>query len=262
MINGGPVVLFDIDGNQTATATGSAIPTAALQIGGSDGTNLLAVRVDSSGRTIAVGAAAVGGAPAGNPVYIAGLDGTNLRALLTDTSGRQVMVGAAADGAAVTGNPVLMAGQDGTNAQSIFTDSTGRQIVVGAAADGAAVTGNPVLIAGQDGTNAQTLLTDSSGRLQVGVTASAAATATLSNVASSATSVTLLAANANRLGAIIVNDGTARLYVKFGTTASTTSFTVLMPPGGYYEVPFAYTGRIDGIWSVANGSARVTELEA
>jgi hypothetical protein len=72
--------------------------------------------------------------------------------------------------------------------------------------------------------------------------------------------VSLLVANAARLGATIYNDGTANLFVKLGTTASTTSFTVRVLSQGYYEVPFGYTGAIDGIWSVANGSARITEL--
>lgn len=85
-------------------------------------------------------------------------------------------------------------------------------------------------------------------------------TATLSNVASSATSVTILASNTARLGASVYNDSTQNLYLKFGTTASTTSFTVLLATNAYYEVPGGYTGIIDGIWSSANGSARVTEL--
>ena len=50
------------------------------------------------------------------------------------------------------------------------------------------------------------------------------------------------------------------LYVKFGTTASATSYTVKMVADAYYEVPFGYTGRIDGIWASANGNARVTEM--
>lgn len=90
-------------------------------------------------------------------------------------------------------------------------------------------------------------------------------TATLSNVSASASSVTLLSANANRLGATITNDSTADLYVKFGTTASATSFTVILDgvagvAKSYYEVPYNYTGRIDGIWASATGAARVTEL--
>lgn len=89
-----------------------------------------------------------------------------------------------------------------------------------------------------------------------------ASTSTLSNVSGSASSVTLLSSNSARLGATIFNDSTASLYVKLGTTASTTSFTILMGPNSYYEVPGGYTGRIDGIWSSAAGAARITELSA
>lgn len=89
-------------------------------------------------------------------------------------------------------------------------------------------------------------------------------TGTATPVANSITSVTLLAANANRKGATIFNDDTAvtgaTLRIKFGATASATSFVYAIPPQGYYEVPFGYTGVIDGIASAASGSARITEL--
>lgn len=85
-------------------------------------------------------------------------------------------------------------------------------------------------------------------------------TGTTTTVAASATSVTLLSANANRLGATIYNDSAfANLFVKLGATASTTSFAVRLTPNGYYEVPYGYTGIIDGIWSVASGNARIVE---
>lgn len=89
------------------------------------------------------------------------------------------------------------------------------------------------------------------------------ATATLSNVASSATTVTVLASNANRKGMMVFNDSTSVLYLKFGATASTTSYTVQIASNGYYEMPaspYMYTGICDGIWSSANGNARVTEI--
>lgn len=84
--------------------------------------------------------------------------------------------------------------------------------------------------------------------------------ATLTNVASSTSSVELLAANGKRSGAIIYNDSTAILYVKFGATASTSSYTVQVPSQGSYNLPApAYAGEVDGIWASANGNARVTE---
>jgi hypothetical protein len=85
-------------------------------------------------------------------------------------------------------------------------------------------------------------------------------TATLTNVSSSVTNVTVLASNTARKGATVFNDSTSAVYLKFGATASATSFTVKMAAGAYFEVPFGYTGIIDGIWVSANGSARVTEL--
>jgi len=94
----------------------------------------------------------------------------------------------------------------------------------------------------------------------VTVTPSTSATATPTSVASSATSVSLLAANSSRKGSTIWNNSTANLYVEFGATASTTAFTARLGAGGYYEVPFTYTGTVSGIWDAVNGSALVREF--
>lgn len=91
---------------------------------------------------------------------------------------------------------------------------------------------------------------------------SSGGTATLTNVNDAATNATLLSANSSRMGFSIFNDSTSTLYMKFGTTASSTSYSVRIDPYGYYEMfgHGVYTGRIDGIWSVdSSGAARVTE---
>lgn len=83
------------------------------------------------------------------------------------------------------------------------------------------------------------------------------------SVAASASSVTVLAANANRRGATVTNDaGGAILYLlnQTGGTASLTNYTVPIAPNQYYEVPFGYTGALIGIWASASGNARVTEF--
>lgn len=88
-------------------------------------------------------------------------------------------------------------------------------------------------------------------------------TATITTVASQDTNITILAANPNRIGATIFNNDTGVLYLKFGATATaTTSNTVVIAAGGYYEVPApVYRGIIDGIWVTSGtGSANVTEL--
>lgn len=89
-------------------------------------------------------------------------------------------------------------------------------------------------------------------------------TATCSNVASSASSVNLFAANPGARLRTIFNDSTQILYVKFGVTASTSSYTVQIAASGYYEFPQdsngkVYDGTVDGIWASANGNARLTE---
>lgn len=107
----------------------------------------------------------------------------------------------------------------------------------------------------QDGSG--TALTSTAGSLNV---VQQAATATLANVSGSASSVTLLSSNSARKGGSIYNDSTALLYVKFGSTASTTSFNVLLAASAYFEINAGYTGRIDGIWASATGTARVNEI--
>ena len=88
-----------------------------------------------------------------------------------------------------------------------------------------------------------------------------ASTATLTNVCSSTSDTSLLAANSNRLGVIIYNDSTATLYLKFGTGASSTSFTYYIATKTTWEMETQrYTGAINGCWSSTNGTARITEL--
>lgn len=87
-----------------------------------------------------------------------------------------------------------------------------------------------------------------------------ASSSSVASVAGSATSVSCLASNANRLGATIYNDSAADLYVKLGATASTTSFTVKVFQDGLFVIPFGYTGVIDCIWSSASGAARTLEV--
>lgn len=85
--------------------------------------------------------------------------------------------------------------------------------------------------------------------------------ATLANVTSSATSVTLFAAAANPAGRFVFNDSSAILYIKFGSTAaSTTSHTIAVAAGGYFTFPGpVYGGQVTAIWASANGFARTTQ---
>lgn len=104
------------------------------------------------------------------------------------------------------------------------------------------------------------------GLLRVSSVSSQPTAGATSTVAGSASSVTILASNTSRLGASVFNeqptDGTGEiLYLLLdAAVASTTNYTVQVPPNDYYEVPFNYTGEIRGIWGSALGDARITEL--
>lgn len=88
-----------------------------------------------------------------------------------------------------------------------------------------------------------------------------ASTGVNTSVAGAASDTSLLAANAARRGATVFNDSTVTLSLLLGATAaSATNFTMKVAAGGYYEVPFGYTGAVRGIWASATGNARITEL--
>lgn len=115
------------------------------------------------------------------------------------------------------------------------------------------------LLRGINGTSFLNVLVDSAGNLLTSKRKTT--TATHTNVNDTASSTTLLASNTSRQGATIFNDSTSTLYLKLGATASTTSFTAKLYEDDYYEVPFDYTGIIDGIWSSdASGAARIVEF--
>lgn len=102
---------------------------------------------------------------------------------------------------------------------------------------------------------------DAQGDHVTGFDSSRPATAAITSVASSATSVSLLAANAARRRVIVHNDSTKTLRIAFGVAASATVFSVIVPSKAQYESPLNdYTGELFGIWDSANGSARVTEI--
>jgi hypothetical protein len=71
---------------------------------------------------------------------------------------------------------------------------------------------------------------------------------------------TIAIANSARLGCQIFSEGPGNLHVTLGTaTTSTSSYTVRLASGDYYEVPSNYTGLIGGIFATS-GTARVTQV--
>lgn len=87
-------------------------------------------------------------------------------------------------------------------------------------------------------------------------------TGTLTTVADNSASVTILASNANRVKALITNDSSARLYLRFeAAAASTANYGVSLAQFETWE-ELNYTGEIRGIWATdpGDGAARVTEF--
>jgi hypothetical protein len=123
-------------------------------------------------------------------------------------------------------------------------------------AGGYVTTAAPAYTTGQ--LNALSL--DTAGNLRVSAITNKAATSTTTNVAASVTNTNLLASNATRILATLYNDSSSIVFIKLGTTASATSFSIKLHPNSYWEVPTDYTGNIDAIWNTAAGNMRVTEL--
>jgi hypothetical protein len=124
---------------------------------------------------------------------------------------------------------------------------------------GIVTTAAPTYTTGQ--VNALSL--DTAGNLRVAgsFVIDKSSTGTITSVAASATSATVLASNAARVGAAIYNDSANILYLALSASAaSLTAFTIRIMPNSYYDLPVDYTGQINGIWNGNVGSARVTEF--
>lgn len=97
----------------------------------------------------------------------------------------------------------------------------------------------------------------STGQVVPGGVAPKATSAPTTSVASSATSVTLLALNASRKWASFRNDSTSVAYIAKSATATTSSVYLLQPQGYLYFDD--YTGVVSAIWASANGFMRIEE---
>jgi hypothetical protein len=85
---------------------------------------------------------------------------------------------------------------------------------------------------------------------------------TTSTVNSSASSVTLLPANASRQAFTVANASTQLLYLSFTSPATTTNaFAIVAANSNYtFSMPFTVRGAVYGIWASANGNANLTEF--
>ncbi|HEY0029139.1 MAG TPA: hypothetical protein VGC65_00160 [Bacteroidia bacterium] len=82
--------------------------------------------------------------------------------------------------------------------------------------------------------------------------------AAVTRVPASIASVQMLAANLDRASAIIVNESTSVLYLKYGAAATNIDYSLVLQENEIAIID-DYTGRIDGVWIAAVGNAQVTE---
>lgn len=281
--------------NASVSATGSAVPSLSTFIGGSDGTLLKAVRVATDG-TVRIDPTGTTTQPVSGTVTVTQATGSNLNAVVSGTVTANVgTTGGLALDATLTGGTQRTKISDGTN-NAALTNTTpvgseyglivrnipsGTQTVSGTVIVTQATAANLNTTANIGTTGGIALDATLTARLNtlgqktsansapvvlasdqsaIPVTTDTSTASAVTSVAASVTTVNLLAINTSRKGATFYNDSSSFLYLKLGATASTTSFTVKIAPSGYYEVPSAYTGVIDGIWVSAVGSARITQL--
>lgn len=93
----------------------------------------------------------------------------------------------------------------------------------------------------------------------VATTVGGASTATITRVATSASAVTILAANVNRKRAIIVTETGSQNYVAFGSAATATNYTYLLGSATTLEIS-GWLGSISLIRGTGTGNVQVTEL--
>lgn len=155
---------------------------------------------------------------------------------VTVTNGTLSVIGAA-DATAASGQPVVIGGIDNIGAPTanlpIVVTATGQATVTGGSTS---YTGNALVTAEKMGT-----------------------TGTLTNVAEATSSTTLAASSTSRRGFTVYNDTANVLKLKFGSTASATSFTYSVAAAASLTLdPSTYSGIITGISTGTGGNWRVT----
>lgn len=86
------------------------------------------------------------------------------------------------------------------------------------------------------------------------------ANSSVTRVAASTGSATILAANGGRRTTVLYNEGAAKAYIKLGSGATTTDYTVQLGQGGSFIIPEGYTGIISAIFNTNTGNIQISEL--
>lgn len=231
------VRLTDTDGNYVGAGAGTQYTEDAASAANPTGTQLIARRRDSlSSETTTDGDVTAVNSTAKGELYVKHVDAIpvtdNDGSLTIDATSLPLPTGAST----AAKQPAL--GTAGTASADVITIQ-GIASMTAVKVDGSAVT-QPV-----SGT--------------VTSTPEKASSVTIARVATSTTNATLLSSNSSRKKAVIVNDSNSILYVKYGTTATATSYTYKLQSDDTLEET-NYTGRIDGILDTGTGNAQTTDI--
>lgn len=85
-------------------------------------------------------------------------------------------------------------------------------------------------------------------------------TSAATSVTAATTDTSVLAANTARRGATVFNEAGQTAHLLLGAVSSLTAYTAQVSVGGYYEVPFGWTGAVRAITATGTATLRVTEL--
>lgn len=261
---GGVAVPVTFSGTSSVNVAQVAGNTTSVNNGVTDvGTQRVTISSDSTGQVkLAAGSAVIGHVitDSGSTTAVTSLPsipaGSNVIGALT--ADQTINVDQVAGAATAAGNGVTTTG---TQRVTISSDSTGQvKLATGANVIGALTADQTVNIDQVGGSTTSTNAGNRSAGTQR-VLLAGNGTGTVTQVASSASDTSLLAANTNRTGTLFFNDSTAIMYLLYGTgVASTTNYSVQVPSKGYYEDPFHYTGGYHAIWASANGFVYCTEV--
>lgn len=260
-----PVVQTGTPSLPTGAATSAKQDTL---IGHVDGIETLLGTIDADTGNIATSSATIAGAVSGTEMQVDVLTMPTVAVTGTFWQATQPVSGTVTANAGSGPFPVS------DNAGSLTVDApVGTPVFVRLSNGSSAIATLPVSLASLPalaaGTNAIGKLAANSG-VDIGdvdVTSTVLPTANtnsaVTSVADTASSTTLLSSSGSRKGFRITNTSSAVLYVKYGTTASASDFTVRLPQWAYLEENF-YSGRVDGIWASdpGDGAALITSLSA
>lgn len=261
-------ILFNTEGNELAVTdkqvlTGSGIQPGIIVAGSSSTGDVHFMRVATDGAVFITGSVTATATMASNtPVSQGNPGGIPDSWYVRITDGSQVLGTGSSAPLWVTGSTTVQGSVTANVTGTVGLDrgdSTSNPLFVsGAVTVAGTVTANVTGTVGLDRGDSTSNPLFVSGAITT--TFDPSTSATVTEVSSSATTVTLQAANGSRRGLLVFNESTKNLYVKLGAGATSTSFSVKLSARGYFEVPGNYTGIVTGVWDAANGSAWVTEI--